>query len=80
MPTQSVAFQQTYISGGVTYSTTMYSSAFGTYGPARGKKWYECHVCGFSYPEDRVVLRGGVAFCRENMCYLDMDKRRTQDY
>ena len=68
------AYQVQFTSGGVATSTTMYSSSLGTYGPARGLRWYTCAVCGFFYPQDRVVVRGGAAYCYPNMCYLEMDK------
>jgi len=71
MATQRTLVTVTYTSLGVNYSTTMYSSAFGTYGPARGKKWHECFVCGFSFPEDRLTFYHGRPYCRENMCYLE---------
>jgi len=38
------------------------------------KRWYNCQICGFSYPEDEVILDGGLAYCLKFDHYLDIDK------
>ena len=47
-----------------------------SYGPASGRKWFTCQICGLDYPEDEVSMQGGAAFCHENGCYKDMNTRR----
>ena len=42
---------------------TVVEAESGTRGPASGKRWYTCHMCGFDYRRDEVVLQGGAAFC-----------------
>ena len=37
-----------------------------------GMKWYVCQICGFSYPQDKVRIRGDQAFCIPNRCYQEM--------
>ena len=57
--------------------TEMYEAQYATRGPAKFKKWYTCVVCAFDYPEDKVVLKGGAAFCTPRKHHLIMDKQRT---
>lgn len=42
---------------------TMVQANFATKGPHSFRRWYNCQICGLSYPEDEVVLYGGVAYC-----------------
>ena len=35
-------------------------------GPASGRKWYTCVICGLDFPQDKVVIRGGAAYCTES--------------
>ena len=53
----------------------MEEAQVGTQGPATGHRWYTCVVCGLDYREDKVMLKGGVAYCLPLKCYLDLDTR-----
>ena len=61
-----------FTSSGVAYSTTMKEAQFGTRGPARGRRWYTCIMCGQDYPVEKVILKGGKAYCIPLKDYLDM--------
>ena len=47
-----------------------------TRGPARGRRWYTCHICALDFPEDQVILSGGVAYCLPYKCYEDLEGER----
>lgn len=60
---------------------TMYTVNYTTRGPARGVRWYNCKICGLSYPQDKVVLKGGAAYCTPLKHYLEMDpSRKAKDF
>lgn len=73
MASQYITRTVNYMSGGVSTSTTMEEAQFGTRGPATGHKWYTCVVCGLDYPEDKVMLKGGAAYCFPLKCYRDLE-------
>ena len=73
MASQYITRTVNYMSGGVSTSTTMEEAQFGTQGPATGKRWYTCVVCGLDYPEDKVMLKGGAAYCFPLKCYRDLE-------
>lgn len=73
MASQWITRTVNYTSNGVSTSTTMDEAQYGTRGPALGRKWYTCVVCGLDYPEDKVMLRGGVAYCTPQKCYRDLE-------
>jgi len=75
--TQWITRTVNYTSGGLSASTTMEEAQMGTRGPARGRRWYTCNVCGLDYPEDKVILKGGVAYCTPQQCYLDLEEVGT---
>ena len=60
---QYVTTTFTYESTGGTVSTSMVWANYATRGPYTYRKWYNCTICGFDYPEDEVILRGGLAYC-----------------
>lgn len=45
---------------------TMTQANYGTKGPASGRKWYVCSVCGLERPEDEVIIRSGKVYCEED--------------
>jgi hypothetical protein len=50
----------------------MYEAQYATKGPASGKRWYVCHICGWGFREDQVTLKNGVAYCKRHGCYKDL--------
>ena len=59
----------------------MYTVNYTTRGPSRGTRWYNCRICGLSYPKDQVVLKGGSAYCTPLKHYLEMDpSRKAKDF
>ena len=56
---------------------TMYEAQYATTPPMKHERWYTCHLCGFDYPESKVILKGGATFCLPEKCYTDIDSQRT---
>jgi len=54
----------------------MYTVNYTTRGPSRGVRWYNCEICGLSYPKDKVLLKGGAAYCVPLKHYEEMDPSR----
>lgn len=50
----------------------MDEAQYATKGPATGKRWYVCVICGWGFPKAKVKLRSGVAYCIPNRCYEDL--------
>jgi len=73
MPSQYVTSTVTWTSGGTSYTTNMFVAQYGTRGPAKGRRWYTCQMCGLDYPAEKVILRGGVAYCLPLKCYRDLE-------
>ena len=72
MREQYITRTVTWLSDGVTQSTTVQEAQYGTRGQAKGfRKWYVCHNCAFSYPEDDIMLINGVPYCAPRKCYKD---------
>lgn len=73
MRERHIARTITWLSDGVTQSTTVQEAQYGTRGQAKGfRKWYQCYNCAFTYPEDKVILVNGVAWCKPRKCYEDL--------
>jgi hypothetical protein len=54
-------------------STTMVQAEFTAKGRHSWRKWYVCTICGFSFPEDQVVLIGGAPYCTKYKHYEDAE-------
>jgi len=67
-----------WVSNGTTYLTYMFEAQRATRGPYSFRKWYTCRICGFDFPEDQVVLRGGAAYCIPYNHYYEIEKRRKR--
>ena len=59
----AIARYYSYTSAGTTYTATIYEAQQATRGPVSFQRWYTCAVCAFDYPQSKVVLKGGVAYC-----------------
>lgn len=57
---------------------TVYEVRSATSGPASGKRWYNCGLCGFEFREDRGGWLNGNFYCFENYCFEEKQniKRR----
>lgn len=55
----------------------VYEAQYTSTAPAKGVRWYVCHLCGEFFSANDVVLKGEVAFCIPNKDYLDMNERRS---
>lgn len=55
----------------------MYEAQYATKGPATGEKWFNCTICGDSFPKSKMAFKGGAPFCIPHRCYLDKDEPRT---
>lgn len=66
-----------YIRSKVTFSTPIVTTTYGpgVKGPAQFKRWFDCAICGFSYPEDQMTRQRGVLVCKE-----DVDQKSHSDY
>lgn len=64
-----------YTSGGATVVLSYYDAERGTRGPYSFRKWYTCHLCGFDYPEDQVMIYGGIPYCIPRRDYLEYKTR-----
>jgi len=53
---------------------TMIQANFATGKGQSFRRWYNCQICGFSYPEDEVILEGDAAYCLRFDHYLEIDK------
>jgi formylmethanofuran dehydrogenase subunit E len=65
----------THTKDGVDYE--MLEARYAPKGPASGRLWYLCTICGGYFPEDEVRLKGGQAFCVPRRCYESMDSDRS---
>lgn len=54
-------------------STNMVEVNFTSKGRHSWRRWYQCSICGFSFPEDQVVLVGGAAYCTKYKHFLDAE-------
>lgn len=48
---------------------TVYEVRSATKGPASGKRWYDCGLCGWCFREDQGAFLNGQFFCFSNNCY-----------
>lgn len=54
---------------------TMLQCNYATKGPKSFRRHYNCQICGFTYPEDEVILDdSGAAYCLRFNHYLEIDK------
>ena len=54
---------------------TMLQANYATKGKFSWRKWHNCQICGFSYPEDEVVFDdSGTAYCLRFNHYEEIDK------
>jgi len=59
---------------------TMIQANYTSKGPASFRKWYNCQICGLSYPEDEVELDdSGAAYCYRFDHYLEIDKKSAAE-
>jgi hypothetical protein len=49
----------------------MLQAEFTTKGRHSFRKWYQCTVCTFSYPEDEIVFVNGAPYCTRYKHYID---------
>ena len=40
------------------------------------QRWFTCRICGLDYPRDKVILRGGGAWCIPNKDYYELPEYR----
>ena len=54
----------------------MIQANYATKGGYSFKRWYNCQICGLSYPEDEVILddESGAAYCLRFDHYLEIGK------
>ena len=48
---------------------TVYEVRSATSGPASGKRWYNCGLCGWGFREDQGSFYNGRFYCYENLCH-----------
>ena len=54
---------------------TMLQANYATKGKFSWRRWYNCQICGFSYPEDEVILDdNGAAYCLRFNHYEEIGK------
>jgi len=60
-------------------STTMIEAQFTPRGKQSWRRWYNCNICGLTYPEDEVRLIGGAAYCVKFKHYLEAEQHDAKD-
>jgi hypothetical protein len=70
------AYRRCNPSGG---STTMIEAQFTPRGKQSWRRWYNCQICGLTFPEDEVRVIGEAAYCIKFKHYLEAKHIDTKD-
>jgi hypothetical protein len=60
-------------------STTMIEAQFTPRGRQSWRRWYNCRICGLTFPEDEVRIVNGAPYCIKFKHYLEAIHHDAKD-